>query len=296
MKTRDEIKNLLLGDYWNEARMAHEGTSFSPEKRADYFIIEYSKELENDLKELGKKCGNYKEKYISYFTAWLSAKSRCLSWMIAGSSNFPVRRAEKANNSERTHYEKFRNWRSKYFTAVNRVKTPSPEEDLDNKLKELDQLIINNEMTKEINKIISKGHKKNLSNEEIAKNVRCGNFPENVLKWVLEPRLWYGGKIRGLRTLGTDIRKKKEMIEMLKVRIERKSQWQDINFDGGYITIEDDRIKIFNDSKPDQEIINKLKSCGFRWSRHWGCWCRKHTGNAIYAAKKIFCIKLGEKE
>jgi hypothetical protein len=59
--------------------------------------------------------------------------------------------------------------------------------------------------------------------------------------------------------------------EELKSRIETKANWKDIEFDGGSITVEDDRVKIMHDEKPEPEIINELKRNGFRWSRYWGC-------------------------
>ena len=291
---KKETEGLILHEYWDLAYQAHSGTSFSPEKRATQEIISSSEELENDLKELGENQGNYKEKYIAKFAAWLNAKSRCLSWMIAGPANFPVRRAEKANNSERNKLNELYHWREKYFKAVNRVKTPSPEEDLDDKLKELDKLIISNDRIKSINKIISSGNRKNLTTDEIASNLReSGIVSEVFLQSITDTSGWRNGRVYGIQTLGPKIKKKKETILVLKSRIQRKSAWEDIEFDdgNGTITIEDDRVKIFHMHKPDPEVISKLKSNGFRWSPNWKCWCRKHTGFAVAAAKKICEVK-----
>jgi hypothetical protein len=73
----------------------------------------------------------------------------------------------------------------------------------------------------------------------------------------------------------------------MQMRIERKASFEPIKFEGGEINIEADRVTIRHESKPDQVIIDSLKSHGFRWSRNFGSWSRKHTGNAIYAAKMI---------
>ena len=289
---KKETEGLILHEYWDLAYQAHSGTSFSPEKRATQEIISSSEELENDLKELGENQGNYKEKYIAKFAAWLNAKSRCLSWMIAGPANFPVRRAEKANNSERNKLNELYHWREKYFTAVNRVKTLSPEEDLDNQLKKLDNLIISNEKIKGTNKIVSSGNRKNLTNDEIIENLKKSELiSENLLKVFARPDTWYGGKIYPMQTLGVKIKKAKGRILILKSRIERKETFTDIEFEGGSILIEDDRVKIFHMHKPETEMISKLKSNGFRWSPNWKCWCRKHTGFAVAAAKKICEVK-----
>ncbi len=73
-------------------------------------------------------------------------------------------------------------------------------------------------------------------------------------------------------------------------RIERKNTWQDIIFEGGRVTIEDDRLKIYHDEKPEREIINEIKSNGFRYSPHWVCWTRKHTANAIHSLRQLSFI------
>ena len=91
------------------AYRAHSNTSFSPEKRAerqvsDYFLtLDQFKEwlektavegIDKDA-ELERFTENYRKALISY----LHAHSNCISSMIAGLVNFPVRRAEKANRS-----------------------------------------------------------------------------------------------------------------------------------------------------------------------------------------------------
>ena len=119
---KEQVKSLLLEDLYELCYRAHCGVSFSPEKRAISYIKDYSQELAEDLEELGENQGNYKTKYILKFSDWMSAKGRCISSMITGPSNFPVRRAEKFNNWENNKYEDFRKWRSKYFKAVKRKK------------------------------------------------------------------------------------------------------------------------------------------------------------------------------
>jgi len=286
------MKKLLLEEYRQLAYDAYQGTSFSPERRADQIVKGYSEELENDLIKLGENAGNYEEKYINHLTSWLNAKSRCLSTMIAGPSNFPTRKAERANRSESNKWNEFHDWRNKYFKAVNRVKTLSPEEDLDNKLKTLDKLIIRNENIKTMNKIISSGYRKELSNDEIVKQlIDAKLITERLRKYFVDPDYLYDGKIQKMSTLGVKIKAARDSVLVLKARVEQKSNWEDIEFEGGTITIEDDRVKILHVSKPGQEIRTKLKSNGFRWSTKWHCWCRKHTINALITAKRIVGVE-----
>lgn len=51
---------------------------------------------------------------------------------------------------------------------------------------------------------------------------------------------------------------------------------------------ENNRVKIFFDSKPDEDVRNELKSHAFRWSPSNMCWQRKLTRDAIYMTKKMF--------
>lgn len=286
----------LLSEYWQAAYAAHSNTSFYPEKRADYLIKEYSEELTEDLNELGENSGNYKEKYINHLTTWLSAKGRCLSAMITGSARFPVARNGKAMNSERNHYDKFRHWRERYFKAVNRVRTPSPEEELDSALADLDNLLSKQELMKLVNKIIRANYKKGV--EVVKQALLMAEIDVQLIEEVTAPDRFGGMGFASFKLTNNNakIKARREKVEKMKARIENKTNWEDISFEGGCITVEDDRVKVFHDSKPEQNTIDSLKSKGFRWSRHWVCWSRKHTAQAVYDARCICTPEAVEKE
>lgn len=59
------------------------------------------------------------------------------------------------------------------------------------------------------------------------------------------------------------------------------------SFDGGSVApnYDIDRLQIFFDSKPDEDMRTSLKGNGFRWSPREGAWQRQLTENALYAAK-----------
>lgn len=50
----------------------------------------------------------------------------------------------------------------------------------------------------------------------------------------------------------------------------------------------DDRLQLYFDGKPEQEMINNLKKNCFRWSPKNKAWQRQLTDNARYALKRIF--------
>jgi len=285
---KESVKGLLLEDLWQLCYAAHSNTSFSPEKRATMYVTLYSEILKEDLEKLGDNPGNYKEKFIAKFSDWMSAKSRCISSMITGPSNFPVRRAEKANNSEHNKSEAFTHWRTKYFEAVNRVPTLSPEDDLEIAYRKLDNAIVLNENIKEYNKVIRQYKKEKISRESMMNQLIALEISAKTLESIDKhiDEKWF----INIGTMGTTIRKLKERATILTNRIERKLDWEDILFKGGRVTIEDDRVKIFHDNKPESEIINELKKNGFRWSPNWKAWVRKHTGNSIWATKRLSFI------
>ncbi len=260
----EQVKTMALGHLWELCYRAHSNTSFSPEKRANSYVSEYSEMLEADLKELKENQGNYKEKFIAKFSDWMSAKGRCISSIITGGSNFPVRRAQKANDSERNKCDAFYHWRDKYFKAVNRVPTKSPEDDKEAAERKLEKLVNNQLEWKAINAAIRKSKITNES--ELLTHLITLDFNPYSIKLID----YRGGKFKipsfYLTNNNATIKNTKDKIKAMETRIERKMTWEDITFEGGYVTIEDDRLKIFHDEKPTREVIQEIKSNGYRWS------------------------------
>lgn len=64
-------------------------------------------------------------------------------------------------------------------------------------------------------------------------------------------------------------------------------------FEGGRVEANQDknRLQIFFDEIPSEELRKELKSWGFRWARSEGAWQRQLTDNAIYAASRIKVIQ-----
>lgn len=268
------------------AYKAYSNISFSPEQRAARILKELEEELEQDLQSLGENSGNYEEKYIGYARSWLEKKSRCISAMITGPSNFPVRKNEKANNAEAKGWEDFRHWRDKYFNAVNRVSNLSPEDDMESAIKRVDKLIINQEIMKAVNKII---RQKNKTDDQRIKEIVEAGLPEKVASKILEPDFMgrIGFPSYALTNNNAKIKAAKQKILIMKNRIATKQSFEPILFDGGSITIENDRVCIHHDEKPDRDVIDKIKGKGFHWSRNHGSWSRKHTARALIDAKEL---------
>lgn len=279
------VIEMLLDKYYNTAYHSYSAQSFYPEKRANQVIEEFSTELAMDLAQLDS-LGNYQEKYEAKFLAWLSAKGRCMSAMITGPANFPVAKNRKNMQSEQNKWEEFRSWRERYFKAVNRQRTLSPEEEIDATLAKLDKLIVAHETMKGINKIV-KSNK--ADDEKIAEIVEKYGLKEDEAKKILTPDCmgFVGFAPYSLTNSNARIKNAQEKLEIMKSRIARKETWEPIIFAGGKIDIESDRVIVKHDEKPAADIIMKLKARGFRWSRNYSCWLRKHTARAIIDAKEI---------
>jgi hypothetical protein len=79
----------------------------------------------------------------------------------------------------------------------------------------------------------------------------------------------------------------KELAESLAASGERETSY---DFDGGTIDLDygDDRLRVNFDSKPDADMISKMKQNGFKWSPTNTAWQRQLTDNAISTANYLF--------
>lgn len=94
-----------------------------------------------------------------------------------------------------------------------------------------------------------------------------------------------------LQNNNANIRRVKERIATL----EKKEEvgfvgWE---FPGGKVeaNIEENRLQVFFDGKPDEETRSKLKGQGFHWSNYHKAWQRQLNANAIYAASRLTFLR-----
>lgn len=99
-----------------------------------------------------------------------------------------------------------------------------------------------------------------------------------------------------LRNNNANIRRIKQRIEALAKKAKDKTT--EIKFDGGTIvdSVEDNRVQIFFDDKPSEEIRTELKQRGFKWAKSIGAWQRMRSSQAMYYAKKITGTEEGKKD
>ena len=104
--TATEAPYQIDGQKWlNMATRAYNNTSFDPERRGRYDVKEFE-EMATELQTLGATNAQL-QKFEWLFVKKLNSQANCISSAITGGSNFPVARAEKANNSLQKRY---RDW------------------------------------------------------------------------------------------------------------------------------------------------------------------------------------------
>lgn len=286
---------------------SHGGTSFSPEKRGETVVNDYSNELSEDLKQILEAadkygtdnefieaaCSRYSQKYEQYLSAYLSSHSNIVSTMIAGPSNFPVRQMEKRNRWADNKYSEFREYRTRAMKAI--LKNFKPIIDpLEKAKKDLEQREKTQIAFREINKALRK-HKNNP--DEQVKAIMKSGMSEATARKLLIPD--YAGRIGipaySLTNNNANIKRLKSRVSELEqknVNAETIGEQSIMNGDVEIVfnhTI--DRLQILFPCKPEAGMISKLKSKGFRWSPSNKAWQRQLTRNAQDAAEEIISAK-----
>lgn len=276
-----------------DAIRSYNWTSFSPERRGEQLIKDYSDELDQDLQELKDKCVNdesiadYKARYERLFSSYLHAKSGTFSAMITGPAKFNTRKHAKANRSEEKHYEIFREWRTRAKKAIIRKMQPVKTfvSELDRYKAELTAMQANHERMKEGNKRIKAAKK---SGEDLTKYLtETFNISPHMIEWTM--RFGFG-----LTNNNANMKRVEERIKELETK-EAKRESNPVTkytFDGGEMLLnyEADRIQIFFNTRPTQQELNEWKSKGlnsFNWSPSVNAWQRKITANAWHCVKYL---------
>ncbi len=289
-KTTETNNTLLLQSFKDKAISAHSWTSFSPEKRGETMINQYSAQLAEDLQELkaqnidSETLTAYEQRYKSLFSAWLNAKSNCISAMITGPARFPIHKAEKANRSEQKHYDIFQQWREKAKKAI--VKKTQPEKTYNSEIErykqELDGMRKNHELMKAGNIAIKKAHKDKTDISQYL--IDTFGIKPHMIDWTMK----FGF---GLQNNNANMKRIEARIKELEAKEQNRQNEpeKEFSFNGGKVIMnyEADRIQIKHDSRPNQEVITLMKRNGYKWSPTNQAWQRQLTANAIYVTKHL---------
>lgn len=294
----------LLDHLLQKAITAHNGTSFSPEKRGASLINEVNEELNADinmLKDLGVMqlvTAEYAAKYESKVIKWLNKKSRCISSMITGPARFPVARAEKFNNAEHNAYQELQAFRKAFIAGCEKRHRKEAVEAAGGALeiakKKLASLKESQQFMKDVNAAYRAFKKKP---ESLEKSKLSDKTKELIKAFVpqysYEPNPFPAYKLTNNTAV---IKNTKDRIAELeqKDKFVAAAEQNEYPFEGGRVEIcaADDRIRIYHDQKPAAAKILQLKSCGFKWSPFNVCWQRQITENARRATSIVTGITI----
>ncbi len=277
--------------HYETAYRAHTGTSFSPEKRAASYCSDFDQSI-SQLKSLDVPQAKI-DKYESLWVNHMRAKGRCLSSMITGPANFPVRRNEKANNAERKagetcfdYFEKLvKDIKKEEYYRKNPEARPVMSGDADavERLeKQLAAVKTAHQTMVEANKIL---RKKPLDMEKLIEVM--GN--EKRAKVILEPDS-FGDIGFPKYSLNNNRAKIKRLEDRISGLTRTKSKpTQEITVNGVRVVDnrEDMRLELYFDGKPSPEMRAILKKNAFKWAPSKGVWQRQLTNNAMSAFKNF---------
>lgn len=217
-------------------------------------------------------------------------EARVPSVMIAGSSNFPVRKKEKQNAARDRNMQEWQDVQGLLdkirSTGMGGISADDPQA-----VQKLEAKLANLEQAQENMKAINAYYRKHGTLDG------CTVLPEKQIKalqqdmkssWHLEPKPFQSFE---LSNNNAEIRRTRARIEELKRHGEKEySGW---TFDGGRVEAnkEANRLQIFFDGKPDEATREELKANGFRWAPSAGAWQRQLNDNAYRAAGYIPSIQ-----
>jgi len=286
------------------AYQAHYNTSFSPEKRAEQQVDDYYLILDQFTAWLDKhtiegidkqaELERFTENYRKALFAYLHAHSRCLSTMITGPANFPVRRAEKANASADNRLRELCEVTERAQKSITKRIRKLAVINAGGELVLAKELLAEREKTqvnmKAINKIIRSKPKYTETPEKIEKIMKLTGFSEGTAKGSFTPD--FCGRVGfasfELTNLNARIKSTQQRVAELEQR--ETATTTETETTGGIKVIENaeqDRLQLVFDGKPSETIRSILKHNGFRWSPRNTAWQRQLTNNARYALKYV---------
>ena len=291
----------------NMARRSHEMMSMRDYKEGSA-TAEYRAAVDKAAALVEKKKQNVSAFYHNKLDALLDRYSRrlaqwtndhnrngasCPSVLICGAANFPVRKKEKQNAREDTLWKEYNEIQG-ILSKIESVGTgpidfsdPNAREMLVERLEAAKSL---HESKKQANSYYRKH--KTLDG--------CPGITEKDREWLTRPGVFAMGDGSPLALYGVpfpayDLQLDNAAIKRYAARLEEYDKLQaqrdtdtDTEFDGGRIVrnVEQNRLQILFDGKPDEETRAALKSNGFRWSPRNQAWQRQLTRNAEDAARR----------
>ncbi len=266
----------------NNQSMYNRGSHIQDDAELDYkkFVEHYSNRDLNDkqLEILEKRKMEFKSLLSSCYNDYLSSSAKFVPVNVAGPSNYPSSKMDKVMESMNKKFEDMEYKIDKFYKNT------------DNMLK--------NAYTKD--EIISKyrnGYSEPISSDDPLVKEKL----QAKLEFLEERHQKYKDYNKKARANGEQqlapyvLQNSNQNIKSVKDRLASLNKMDSIKEVGYYFNEgevrfdkEDNRVKIFFDTKPSEDVRSELKSHAFKWSPKNMCWQRKLTHDAIYMTKSLF--------
>lgn len=233
------------------------------------------------------------ESYSRRLATWYNDNNRntasCPSVMIAGASNFPVRKKQKQNARSDKLYQEYQ----EIAAILDRIKaTGTGPVNLVDPTARL-------QLTEKLECARKSLEVSKAANAYYRKHKNLDGFPDlpDDIKRSLSFNLGLHGSPApsyALASIRGEIKRIEARIaELDRLEAAAKAPADSLEFEGGEIVrnAELNRLQILFDDIPSPELRQELKSYGFRWSPANKAWQRQLTQNALHDAKKILHIE-----
>ena len=218
-------------------------------------------------------------------------EARVPSILIAGGSNFPVRKKEKQNAARDRNMQDWQDVQGILdkirSTGMGGISADDPQA-----VAKLEAKLVKLEAAQETMKGVNAYYRKHgtLEGCTLLKPEQIKELQEGMAQsWHLEKNKPF--QSFELSNNNAEIRRIRGRIEQLKQHEDKSFVgWE---FDGGRVEANktDNRLQIFFDEKPDDAARAELKANGFKWAPSAGAWQRQLNNNAYYAAGYVSCIQ-----
>ncbi len=231
----------------------------------------------------------YARKLAANMNKGYEIDARVPSILIAGGSNFPVRKKEKQNAARDRNMEEWREIEGLLdkirSTGMGGISADDPQA-----VQKLEKKLAGLEKSQETMKAVNAYYRKHKTLDG------CPHLsPEGIerMKAEMSSSWHYEDKpypTWALSNNSAEIRRVKDRIKSLSQR--KEIGYVGWEFEGGKVeaNTQDNRLQIFFDGKPDAEVREELKGNGFRWSPKAGAWQRQLNDNAYFAANYVKAI------
>ena len=214
-------------------------------------------------------------------------QTRCPSILIAGSSNFPVRKKEKQNAADARNMEEFRHIQG-LLGKIRGTGMGGISSDDSNAIAKLRANLEGREQAQEQMKAVNAYYRKNQTLRG------CPQLtPAEIAKLEVEMSRSWRSSSKPYESFM--LSNNNAVIHRLRARIEELEQRQAApapegwTFNGGEVVMSkaENRVQIIFSAKPDADVRAVLKQNGFRWAPSQGVWQRMLNQNGINAARQI---------